>query len=93
MLPPRFRSFWFFVHACGIEYSQCINALKVIKNELKDFGIVDFIDLDIFFWHIYDDIMPAKPREVRKEVKVVSVIKPTKVQISDHDGVNFTYSN
>jgi len=85
LLPDRFFKYQI---ASGSEYLQCINVLKVIKNELKDYGIVDFIDLDIFFWHIYDDIMPAKPKEV-KEAKVVTVLKPTKVQISDHDGAEY----
>jgi len=86
LLPERFFKYQI---TSGSEYLQCINVLKVIKNALKDYSIIDFIDLDIFFWHIYDDVMPAKPREVVKEAKVVTVLKPMKVQISDHDGAEY----
>ncbi len=83
LLPDRFFKYQI---TSGSEYLQCVNVLKVIKNVLKDYGIVDFIDLDIFFWHIYDDVMPAKP----KEVKVVTELKkPMKVLISDHDGAEY----
>jgi hypothetical protein len=86
LLPDRFFKYQI---TSGSEYLQCVNVLKVIKNTLKDYGIIDFIDLDIFFWHIYNDVMPVKPREVEKEVKVIPVVKPMEVRISDHDGAEF----
>jgi hypothetical protein len=86
LLPDRFFKYQI---TSGSEYLQCVNALKVIKDALKDYGIIDFIDLDIFFWHIYNDVMPAKPREFGKEVKVVPIPKPMKVQILDHDGAEY----
>ncbi|MEM2964183.1 MAG: hypothetical protein QXE22_01860 [Candidatus Bathyarchaeia archaeon] len=83
LLPDRF-----FKHqiTSGSEYLQCVNVLKVIKDELKNFGILDFIDLDVFFWHIYDDVMTVK---LKAEKEVISPIKPRKVQISDHDGAEY----
>jgi hypothetical protein len=37
----------------GQEYLQCVNYLKLIKNELSEFGVKDFINLDVFFRHIF----------------------------------------
>jgi hypothetical protein len=37
-------------------------------------GIIDFIDLDVFFWYIYSDVMPAK-RKAEREVKAVPVAR------------------
>lgn len=42
--------------ATGQEYLQCVDYLSVIRNELTQFGIKDFISLDIFFWHLFDEI-------------------------------------
>ncbi len=71
----------------GNEYLQCVNALRVVKDSLKDYAIRDFIDLDIFFWYIYDDVMPAKVEKKARAVKT----KPTPklVQILDHDGAEY----
>jgi hypothetical protein len=44
--------------ATGQEYLQCVDYLELIKNELSEFGIKDFINLDVFFWHIFEDVMP-----------------------------------
>ncbi|HLN34068.1 MAG TPA: hypothetical protein VK250_02170, partial [Nitrososphaeraceae archaeon] len=43
----------------GHEYSQCVGYLNTIKNELSSFQIVDFVDLDIFFWYIHENIIPG----------------------------------
>lgn len=50
--------------ATGEQYLQCVNYLTLIKNELSEFGIRDFIDLDIFFWHIFDDVMPESHKKL-----------------------------
>jgi hypothetical protein len=52
----------FFRHQIntGEEYYQCIQALSFIKDELTKFGIRDFIDLDIYLWRIFDDIIPKE---------------------------------
>jgi len=88
LLPDRFFKYQI---TSGEDYLLCVKVLSLIKNELKDFGIVDFIDLDLFFWHIYDDIMPTVPKEVRKEIKPVSVAVPVarKIKISDHEGAEY----
>ena len=56
----------------GIQYSQCVQYLNLIKNELSDFGIHDFISLDVFFWHIFDDVMSKQDKKFvqsREEIK------------------------
>ncbi len=45
--------------ASGEQYLRCIDYLTLIKNELSEFGINDFKDLDLFFWHIFDDVIPS----------------------------------
>ena len=42
----------------GGEYSQCIDYLNGIKNELYSFDVKDFVDLDLFFWYIHKNIIP-----------------------------------
>lgn len=42
--------------ATGQEYLQCVNYLSVIRNQLSQFGIKDFISLDIFFSHLLEEI-------------------------------------
>lgn len=46
----------------GEEYRQCLDYLSQIKNELSEYGVKDFIDLDIFFWHISEDIIPKSAK-------------------------------
>jgi len=88
LLPDRFFKYQI---TSGEDYLLCVKVLTLIKNELKDFGIVDFIDLDLFFWHIYDDIMPTVPKEARKEIKPVSIAVPItkRIKISDHEGAEY----
>ena len=46
--------------ATGAQYLQCIDYLTLIKSELSEFGIKDFVDLDIFFWHLFDHKIPDR---------------------------------
>ena len=41
--------------ATGEEYLRSVHYLDQIRKELSEFGVKDFIDLDVFFWHIFDD--------------------------------------
>jgi len=88
LLPDKFFKYQI---TSGEDYLLCVRVLTLIKNELKDFGIVDFIDLDLFFRHIYNDIMPTVPKEARKEIKPVSIAVPItkKIKISDHEGAEY----
>lgn len=83
ILPDKFFKYGF---ASGNEYLQCIRALRTVRNELKKFGITDFIDLDVFFWHIFDDVMPKK---VKKGVVIKRFIEPTKVKINSHEAAEY----
>jgi hypothetical protein len=89
LLPERF--FKFQIRG-GDDYLLCVRALGAIKDELKDLGIADFIDLDIFFWHIFSDrIPPESPRVKTKPLHVVTKIgsMPEKIEISDHEGAEY----
>lgn len=56
-LPDKFFKYQL---SSGEEYSQCVEYLGTIKNELAQYGVKDFIDLDILFWHIYDEVIPEE---------------------------------
>ena len=58
------RKLYDYNTATGLEYLQCINYLSLIKNELQSFGIRNFIDLDVFFWHIFEDVMSDHDRKI-----------------------------
>ena len=57
------ENFFKYNVATGEQYLQCINYMTLIRNELSEFGIKDFIDLDEFFWHIFDDVMPEQDQK------------------------------
>ncbi|MCJ7576772.1 MAG: hypothetical protein MUO80_08930 [Dehalococcoidia bacterium] len=84
LLPDRFFKYQI---TNGKEYVQCVNALGTVKDSLKGFDIKDFIDLDIFFWHIYDDVMPIEAGKRGRPAKAEP--SPKAVQISDHDGAEY----
>jgi hypothetical protein len=50
--------------ATGYEYLECVNYLNMIKNELSQFGINDFIKLDVFFWHIFEAGIPDQDKKL-----------------------------
>ncbi len=58
-LPEKFFKYQL---SSGDEYYQCVQYLAVIKDELTQYGVRDFIDLDIFFWHLCDDILPKEAK-------------------------------
>lgn len=60
-LPDKFFKYQL---SSGEEYRQCVQYLGIIKSELAQYGIKDFIDLDILFWHIYDDVLPEEQPRV-----------------------------
>lgn len=45
-------------HLNGSEYLKCINFLKEVKSVLNDYGVVDFIDLNIYFYYINNNTIP-----------------------------------
>jgi len=69
----------------GDQYLQCLHALEAIKNELAEYGFKDFIDLDIYFWYIYENVIPCgeeKPqRQVTKTIPSLS--------INSHEGAEY----
>lgn len=83
ILPKKFIKYNF---STGKEYLQIVRALMVIRDEITGFDIKDFIDLDVFFWHIFDDVMPKiKPEgDTHKDV-----VKPSKVNIDSHEAAEF----
>lgn len=81
ILPEKFFKYGF---TTGTEYLHIVRALSVVKDELNDFGIKDFIDIDLLFWHIFDDIIPKRKVDVPKEV-----VKPQKVKIDSHEAAEY----
>jgi hypothetical protein len=68
----KFLNLWIFPNKfslnklSGDEFMNCLNYMALIKNELKPFGVNDFIDLDIFIWQIHENILPKKLKEDTK---------------------------
>lgn len=81
LLPEKFFRYQI---STGGEYLQCNKVLETIKNELANYGFKkpNFIDLDIFLWHIFKGI-PSKPIK-REEKKEVVIIEPKEIRISSH---------
>jgi hypothetical protein len=73
----------------GEKYYQCVEALSVIKKELAEFDIKDFIDLDILFWHIFDDIIPKQPKLLDKKEEEDEDIQPPKLVIDSHESAEY----
>ena len=74
-------NFFKYQIATGDDYLKCVHALELVKNELTQYGIKDFIDLDVFFWYIYNVI----PEEGEAE-RVTTA--PT-ITIDSHEGAEY----
>ena len=66
LLPPKF--FRKQGISSGREYLQCLQLLTAVKNELEEFGIRDFLELDVFLWHLHEDIIPSSEKD-QKTIK------------------------
>jgi len=66
LLPPKF--FRNPGVSSGKEYQQFLQLLTEVKSELSGFGINDFLDLDVFLWHMHEDI-PLENKQVRTKNK------------------------
>jgi hypothetical protein len=74
----------------GRDYVQVVTALGSLKNELSDFGVRDFIDLDLFLWHIFSNIPKTRIAETRPTIDdAVVPISRAKIKIDTHPGVEF----
>lgn len=71
----------------GEEYMQCVSSLTRVREELSEFGVRDFIDLDLFFWHLYRDVMPSEevrgPPESRPQPPEIAP------KIESHEGAEY----
>jgi len=66
LLPQKF----FRKPGVGRDYHQCLQLLTEVKSQLAEFGINDFLDLDIFLWHIHEDLIPSsEKKQVRNKNK------------------------
>jgi hypothetical protein len=71
----------------GEEYYQCVQALSLLKDELTRFGIKDFIDLDIMFWHIFDDIIPKEPNLQESKNELIKTV--AKIAVESHESAEY----
>ena len=81
LLPERFFKYQI---SAGDDYLRCVRALKAVKNELAQYGIRDFIDLDIFFWYIYKYVIPEE-----EERRPEGVPPAPTVTINSHEGAEY----
>ncbi|MEM2294116.1 MAG: hypothetical protein QXX41_12660 [Nitrososphaerota archaeon] len=77
-------NFFKYQIASGDDYLKCVHALEVAKNELAQYGVRDFIDLDVFFWYIYEYVLPVEKEKPRELVPPV-----TKVVINSHEAAEY----
>lgn len=95
LLPERFfkYSLWY-----GKDYLACIQALALIKEELKNHGYENpnFIDLDCIFWHIFtsDDFKRVEKDNKKDNIKkdiVKNEVKPiiTNKTIETHEEAEY----
>lgn len=79
ILPEKFYK---YALESGSDYVECIKALSLVKDELGKLGISkpNFIDLDCFFWYIFDNVDMGEDtkKESREETK------PTERKIAKH---------
>ena len=78
------EGFFKYQISSGHDYLRCVRAVEVIKNELAQHGIRDFIDLDIFFWYVYKYVIPEE--EERRPIRVFPA--PT-ITINSHEGAEY----
>lgn len=81
ILPERF--FKYQIDAAE-EYYQCVQALGIIKEEMTKFG-KDFIDLDIMFLHIHQNIMPKEQKLVEPTKEERETQRPPRIIIDSHE--------
>ncbi len=75
----------------GKEYAQIVEKLGAVKDSLKEYGVKDFIDLDLFFWYLFQDVVPEeKPAGPRKKREAGEAVQATpKFLISSHEGAEY----
>ena len=83
ILPNRFFKYQI---STGREYLQCVWYLDLIKRELAQFGVKDYIDLDMFFWHIFKDVIPKSSQIIREPLKEK---KLKKIIIYSHESAEY----
>jgi hypothetical protein len=61
----------------GSEYKQCIDALKIIRDELESNGFEnpDFIDLDCFLWYVFNNIEPNQVENIQEQIEPRASLK------------------
>ena len=68
----------------GRDYEEIIQALELIKNHLQQYGVKDFVDLDVFFWHIFSTLPETKEEEIDVPIQTSQTSK-----IDSHEEAQF----
>ncbi|MFH0961514.1 MAG: restriction endonuclease [archaeon] len=61
----------------GEAYQECINAIGLVRDVLRENGFpaANFIDADLFFWYLFNKIKQEKPRNENIERKAPVTIQ------------------
>lgn len=88
LLPQKFFKYQI---SYGDDYVQVVQALDALRNELRQFGVTDFIDLDLFFWHIFTAMprMKGPGSDTMREEDTVIALPLSKIKIDSHQGAEF----
>lgn len=86
LLPEKY--FKYQIHT-GQEYAECMQMLNVVKDELSEFGIKDFIDLDMMFWYIFDNVLPVSATKIQPKTSSDSSTSELGIVLDTHESVEY----
>jgi len=72
----------------GDQYLKCVSALQSVKDELVQFGVKDFVELDVFFWYLFDYVIPNQPIELPPPKQPDEPPKQ-QIVINTHEGAEY----
>lgn len=73
----------------GGDYIIILENLEIILKSLNKLGLKNFLDLDMFFWFIYDEILPKiKENEIKTSEQDEEIVLETGI-IDSHEGAGY----
>lgn len=62
----------------GEKYFGCIQTMELIKKELEEYGVKDFIDLHMLLWHRGRSVDPGTDESTEHDEKIRKIIETVK---------------
>jgi 5-methylcytosine-specific restriction protein B len=67
----------------GQDYLRCLSIMEAIKKELTQYGFKDFIDVDVFFWFLFENKIPKKERKRKGKLPETSTQTGTSTELKE----------